>query len=256
MDNSFFEMDSIKAEKASAMTKYKRIQKIGTFFRFLEVFVVLALFSWFSSSLPIAARIAVSYFRYLCLVAVSPTFVFILGNAIVITLVAKSGHFGPRASSNSCPDIYDEFVTRSESRRFRDPQQGDNRRVIDESSPAIEAVPGEIVYEDKAVCEEKLTSHPCTDKHTDSDKQGLVYRRSRSEKTPEEGGNGRKSGLKLQRSETEILKGEKPFGRRVDGSDFDKYSQEEFKLTIDTFIAEKLRIQREESMAMVLKNVI
>ncbi|CAL9122176.1 unnamed protein product [Musa textilis] len=88
-------MDAIQAEKETAMRRYRRLQKIGTLLRCLEAVAGLLLFSWFSARLPAAARLSVDFLRRLAAVLLSPRFIFLLGNAIVLLLFAKSGHLSP-----------------------------------------------------------------------------------------------------------------------------------------------------------------
>ncbi|XP_043705115.1 uncharacterized protein LOC122654924 [Telopea speciosissima] len=108
-----FDFDNVKAEKAKAMQRSLRLQKMANLFLYVEVCIALLLLSWFSTRLPFAVRISGEYFRELCLVLVSPCFVFLAGNAIILTLFAKSGKFsalGLSPNTSSTNDIYDEFV--------------------------------------------------------------------------------------------------------------------------------------------------
>ncbi|KAK9113074.1 hypothetical protein Scep_020593 [Stephania cephalantha] len=84
-------MDSIcaaKAERACANLKHNLVSLV----RMVEVGIALVIVSWFSTRIPFAIRISSDFFRCACALAFSPRFVFLLGNAIVLTLFAKSGN--------------------------------------------------------------------------------------------------------------------------------------------------------------------
>ncbi|XP_077252685.1 uncharacterized protein LOC143892104 [Tasmannia lanceolata] len=244
-----FEIGTVKAEKTSAMRRYLQIRKIAGIFRFLEIFLVLFFLSWFYTRLPIAVRISGDYFRHLRVILVSPYFVFFVGNAIVITLVAKPGLFSVNNTAGISPgtDLYDEFVKNSENR---------HRICTGSPLPPVSNRPEEeIVYEDKAVCvESRYTDtdlHTCECRDTDTKKP---YQRSWSENLEAE--KRQKTGIELRRSQTEVC-------RKMEKSDeiltVDSYSErdimsnEEFQRTIEAFIAKRMRFLKEESMAIVLQ---
>ena len=80
---------------------------------------------------------------------------------------------------------------------------------------------------------------------TDSDSR-RVHRRSRSEKLEGEGEDGRKAARwKLRRSETEKA--------RESLYPHDRLSNEEFRRTVEAFIAKQMRFLREESLAIIVQ---
>ncbi|XP_028760357.1 uncharacterized protein LOC114719070 [Neltuma alba] len=145
----------------------------------------------------------------------SPLFVFFLSNAIIATLVAKSG---PPPAPAPLPMPTPKFTTSSSKTR----------------API------------------KLT--PVAIKDTDS-KAGLdsdfakVYRRTQSEKLKEE--CPERTQQKLRRSETEKKHME---NGRESMYPQDNLSNEEFQRTIEAFIAKQMRFLREESLAIVIQN--
>ncbi|KAL6007166.1 hypothetical protein ACLOJK_032662 [Asimina triloba] len=220
-----FEIDTVKAEKANAMKKYRRIKKIAIFFRFVEVCIAFVFISWLSARLPIAFKLSGDFFRQLSVVLVSPIFVFLVGNAIVITLFFKSGQ--NTAVNSSGVDLYDEFMQNSEIR---------HKARKEASPPGAEA---ETVCVDKAVvyAEKTCPSSDTTDTEAGSRK---AFQRSRSENM-----SGEKK-RDLRRSETEI-------GRKTPELS-PELSNEEFRRRIEQFIARHQKFLREESMAIVLKS--
>lgn len=133
----FHEMDSVKVEKAKAMRRYRRFRQIAGVFRCVEFFVGFLLLAWLSLRLPLVLKLSGEFLRQLAAVVASPIFVFLVGNAIVITLYANSRHF----SGGAGDQLYDEFVKSSECR-----------------GAARAEAPPEVV-EDKAVCEEGEASN-------------------------------------------------------------------------------------------------
>ncbi|XP_059642460.1 uncharacterized protein LOC132284377 [Cornus florida] len=243
-----FHFDNLKVEKANAMLRYRRLREIAKLFRFVELCIALVFLSWTSARLPFAVRISGEYFRQLIAIIVSPTFIFVLGNMIVITLIAKSSRFSAKTpiSEHSETDLYDEFIRNSENRiNFRS----------ENFTPVTE--PEEIVYQDKQIiCEANTVITPNSDangltKATDTISESKAYRRSQSENLKRE--NSEKPCGKFRRSETEKCRKLESSGE-IPAETVDKLSNEEFQRTIEEFIAKQVRFRQEEKMAIVLHN--
>ncbi|XP_043713163.1 uncharacterized protein LOC122661730 [Telopea speciosissima] len=270
-----FDFDNVKAEKAKAMQRYLRLRKMANLFLYVEVCIALLLLSWFSTRLPVAVRISGEYFRGLCLILVSPRFVFLAGNAIILTLFAKSGQFsalGLSTNTSGTDDIYDEFVKNN-----TDNQSRQKPLVDDNPAPAPAPAPKEFVFEDKEMVhqeEEKVNMITNAYRQEEeeevvvvaSSESKIIFRRSQSEnlKLKLKNEADEKPRRELRRSETEKC--------RIVGSDTEKASSavavapapvpysnvedEEFRRTIEAFIERQQKFQREESLAMVLQNNI
>ncbi|KAF3783173.1 hypothetical protein EJ110_NYTH32735 [Nymphaea thermarum] len=235
-----FEFDTVKAEKAMAMRKFKRTHHIGKFFRCLEAFLVLFfLFPWFSSRLPAAARASGDYLCLFLHFLASQKVVFLIGNGIVVTLLAKSGLLGRRRLSG---DLYDEFIRNSEQTQASRSWEGcDDPPVV---PPRAEQGQGEeeTVFEDKPVCVVERSQEP------------HAYRRSLSEKQE---ATCRKIGRELRRTETE--KSMRELNPPLAAWSYDEayvsvLSSEEFQRTVDAFIAKQIQFQRQESLALVVQS--
>ncbi|XP_010926172.1 uncharacterized protein [Elaeis guineensis] len=217
-------MDPVKAEKETAMRRYRRLQKIAKLFRLLEVIAALLLLSWSSVRLPAAARLSGDFLRRLAAVLLSPRFVFLLGNTIILVLFAKSRHLSS-STDGVGGDIHDQFLETRGRIDFPPPP------------PPTLAAQEEVVFEDKTVC---MEIRAC--------------RRSRSEKI-----DRRRKSPELRRAGSDVgPKGAKPpppppeapaaaENERKMSSDDD----EEFRHMIEAFIAKQTRFHREESMAIV-----
>ncbi|KAB2634614.1 hypothetical protein D8674_026145 [Pyrus ussuriensis x Pyrus communis] len=218
----------IKAEKANAIMKYRQRRKIAKLFRLIEVLAVLLLLSRFSVQLPHAVKNSASYFKDISGFMVSPRFVFVVGNVIVIILYAKSGRFSAKDSSidSSGGDLYEEFVQNSEKNQKL---RGDGIEY-----PAIKKRP-----EDSIVSEQAPHSS-----------EAKKFTRSRSEIV--ERTICKSSRRLLKRSETEKLKENVQSGGKLAGSVYpeDGMSNEEFRSKVESFIArqQKFRLQEEFSV--------
>lgn len=72
------------------MRRFRRLRQIGQLLRFIEAAAALLLLSYSSTHIPTAATISIQFLRRAAAFLISPHFVFLLGNAIVLVLV-KSG---------------------------------------------------------------------------------------------------------------------------------------------------------------------
>lgn len=219
-----FDFDPIKAQKAKAIQRYRRIRQIATAFRFLEVVLVLLFLSWCSNHLPLAVKISGGYFRHLLLVAVSPRFVFLVGNTIVIILIAKSRHLSAQntAGKPDGSDLYEEFLKNSENRR----------KVV---TPVTTELP---VEEEKTVIYEEKVRNP-------------AYGRSQSDVSAPE------KKKEIRRAVTDVGRKKEKHGEEgaVMLDRKREMSDDEFRLAVEAFIEkQQMRFQKEESMAIVVKD--
>ncbi|KAM7524135.1 hypothetical protein LguiA_014037 [Lonicera macranthoides] len=247
-----FNFDNVMVEKANAMLCYNRLNNLTKLFRLGEICFLLLFLSWTSTRLPFAVKTSGYYLRQLISFIISPFFIFLLSNAIVITLLFKSG-----LSNNAEPDLYEEFVENTEI----------GASFID---------PVEIVYEDKHITSELNNSTPVKG-FCEVDKQNICelndstrmksecevalidesvadlksYGRSQSVNLNIE--SDEKVNGKLRRSQTEIRRkirdsGECPV-KKVEV--VDKLSNEDFQRTIEAFIAKQVKFHKEEKLAIV-----
>nr|GEY16414.1 zinc finger protein [Tanacetum cinerariifolium] len=227
-----FDIHNVKVEKANAMLRYRRFRKIANLFRLIELFLAVFLSAWIFTRLPSLIGMLSIYLRHALTVIVSPLFIFLISNVIVITLVVISGQLNgngngnSNAVSNAVTDLYDEIVN--------DDAIGDVVNV-----PVTE--PEEkIVYQDKQVVSEA--------KRLSNDRK--VYKRSQSENLMK---NERcLDEVKLKRSETELgrRKSEIPVTENV----VDELSDKEFQKRIEGFIAKQVKFHQEEKLAIVVNN--
>ncbi|KAK6805826.1 hypothetical protein RDI58_003611 [Solanum bulbocastanum] len=98
---------NIKSEKAKAMLRYKKRQRLTMLFRFIEFCIFFTIISRFSIQLPLST----DYVKGFGVILFSPRFVFVLVNMIVIILFFKSGHSSAKDGSadNVNFDLSDEY---------------------------------------------------------------------------------------------------------------------------------------------------
>ncbi|KAJ0231479.1 hypothetical protein HA466_0299000 [Hirschfeldia incana] len=248
------DFDNVKSDKAKSL---HRFHSIGFLFRITEICVALLLLCWIFTSLPFAVQISGEFLRRLASVISTPLFMFLLGNSIVLALLAtKSTVFSAASTADGGAetDIYDAFI-----------RTGENRVVSSNAGDLTEDI---IVYDDKQIIntENDSNSNPTAarevhaaveaeEKNSDSVVDSpedhpitRVYRRSKSEISEKQ------SKPLLRRSETEKCReivescvGEVPFPE-------DNLTNEEFQKTIEAFIAKQLIFRRRESLAIVIHN--
>lgn len=198
---------NLKVEKANAMLRYRRLRNLGTLLRFMELLVLLIMIFRFS------VQLSGDYFRGLTVVLFSPGFVFVVGNAIIITLFLKSGWLSHREGTvnKSGNDFCAEYVENS---------------VVGTAAAMV-------------------------DTHNYAERK---IHRSRSENLSRVGGGGgggKKRRRQLRRSERErCWKSESEEAETPCAAD--EQSSEEFRRTVEAFIARHQRSLREEEFSAIL----
>ncbi|KAJ8429815.1 hypothetical protein Cgig2_004399 [Carnegiea gigantea] len=252
-----YEFDAIKIEKAKAMQRYRTFKKIATIVRSLEIFVVVVLISWsvFRSSayLPVAINFSGAFLRRVSSLLFCPHFVFLLGNAIIITLFANS-----REKTSSEKSVRDEIFSVSAADSISAEKSGGGD--VEESEPEVaKAVvyvpppPAETAIVEVAEKREPEVVVKAVEEET------RTYRRSQSAVEKVIGEEEVKEKIELRRSRTvprrKIGDGEAAMAaRRRRMSDVDDLSSEEFRRRVEAFIEKQQKFLREESKALVLTN--
>ncbi|KAD2805774.1 hypothetical protein R6Q59_029226 [Mikania micrantha] len=247
-----FDIHSVKMEKANAMLRYRSFSKIATLFRLVELFLAVAFFSWILIRLPLVIGVLSDYIRRLLSIIVSPLFIFLVGNVIIVTLVVKSGQITDNSTDvdNAGNDLYEQIAN----------------NVREDVPPVVK--PDEVVYHEKRIVsesstkpisdycsnEDKIKIHQSTTANSVPDLDLKVYRRSQSDylmKTTKCFPEQDKLSGKLKRSDTEI--GRRKVDTPVEDNVVDKLSNEEFQRRIEGFIARQIRFHHEEKLAIVAR---
>ncbi|XP_055814744.1 uncharacterized protein LOC129884474 [Solanum dulcamara] len=227
---------NIKVEKANAMLRYKKRQRVTTLFRFIEFCIFFAIISRFSTD----------YFKGLGVTLVSPRFVFVLGNAIVIILFLISGQSSAKdgSTNNVKIDMYDEYKQKCSMNKEAYCEQSKKQRK-------------QSIVVEKAYCEQSKKQR----------KQSILVERqlekkihrSHSDNSLSLSRDEKKPRKKLNRSATvrcrEVIYTDsvKPTMMMTTTSyPEDEMSNEEFRKTVENFIARQQRFLREEEFSAVV----
>ncbi|XP_002521544.2 uncharacterized protein LOC8273366 [Ricinus communis] len=258
----FFDFDNVKAQKAGAILWYSHLRSLTNLFRVIEFGLALLLLSWIFNRLPFL----VTVFLRVAGVIASPIFVFMLCNAIIVTLIVKSGRFSGEnpAADNAETELYEELLKNNGNHPCPKSLSSSSSEIPSPSPQSPPPATEEIEYQDKEIIISKINAVAKTasegddcfgemglssDSESDSNNP-RVYRRSKSMKL-ESSYPEKVTGKKLlRRSETEKCRNEViSEGLCLE----DELSDEEFQRAVDEFIAKHLRLRRQESMSIVLQ---
>ncbi|KAL6560807.1 hypothetical protein OROGR_004366 [Orobanche gracilis] len=198
----------IRFEKANAISTYRRTQKITTLFRLVELLFFMIVVSRFSVQFATSLKASGECFRGINVAVISPRFVFLLGNVIVIVLFLKSRRFSAKNGEiKIADDIYQEHVEKCR----------------------------------------KINSRKLEEKKASEARRKLI--RFPSENLERERRHGEERRRYLPRSVTEARR-KSPNSRRKSEAGVsaaeDDMSSEEFRRTVEAFIARQQRFLREE----------
>uniref|UniRef100_A0A0V0I0U1 Putative ovule protein n=1 Tax=Solanum chacoense TaxID=4108 RepID=A0A0V0I0U1_SOLCH len=246
----------VKVEDNAVIVKLWSLKCVAKVFRVVEFCFVVLLLLWISTRLPFAVRISGEYFRQIVGLLLSPVFIFILCNFIVLILLLKSG-FHSRDSSifrnvAGAEVLYDSFLKNTE---FSADFSSGNSSLV----PGIEA--RDIVYEDKqTIFEESIVTNQvsCGSEELETVMNKALTkpkapRRTQSEKLNKE--TVEEISVKFRRSETEKCRKVTNPGDSVSpetAHEVDELSNEEFQKAIENFIAKQTKFHRQEKLAIVL----
>ncbi|MED6109571.1 hypothetical protein PIB30_034978 [Stylosanthes scabra] len=218
-------MGSLKPPKRNLHTiiKHRHLRTIATLFQYAEFCVGLVLFLRLSIKLPMALKNSSEYFGGF---VVSPRFVFLLGNFIIIALITQSAHFSGHDSSSqsSETDLYEEFMFIQNRSSFKIKEIQENK--IEQSAEGTEHVShSEKISKTNFYLKEKKGYRRCQSeilRHVEREKPRHVLQRCESLKN--RGGSIGVSGSYPE----------------------DGMSDDEFRRTIEAFIARQQRLRRQE----------
>ncbi|KAK6120929.1 hypothetical protein DH2020_045330 [Rehmannia glutinosa] len=211
-----FNYHDIRVEKANAISRYRKIQKITTLFRLVELFVFVIVVSRFSTQFALSSlKLSGEYFRGITVTLISPRFVFLLGNAIVIVLFLKSGRFSAK-NGEKIADFYEEYVEKC--RKINYPQS----------------------------CSKEEKKAPESHRYGARDEEKRKMKKCQSENLARSVTHGDERRREPRRSMTQVRRKSPDCGRKLTAPAEDEMSSEEFRRTVEAFIARQQRFLREE----------
>ncbi|XP_057436762.1 uncharacterized protein LOC130729141 [Lotus japonicus] len=247
----------LKTEKSNKIMKHRKLRKIANLLRYVEMCVVLVLISRASfQHLPVALKISSEYFSGFM---VSPRFVFLIGNVIIIALFAQSGQFSGKTTPE--PDFYLEFLQNS---TVNQETQDDQKRVSMKSENGVKdhhhRIDGGMIktkHPEKQSTDGSMIKLP-EKQSTRATTTGLEivevkdYRRCQSEITRRMQSD-EKDRRVLQRCETEnrMRRSNEGETERVGRSSYpeDGMSNDDFRRTVEAFIGRQQRLREHELQA-------
>ncbi|WMV13079.1 hypothetical protein MTR67_006464 [Solanum verrucosum] len=258
----------IKLEKANAMLRYKKRQSVTIMFRFIEFCIFFAIISRFSTRLPLSFKLSIDCFKGLGVTLISPRFVFVLGNTIVIILFLKSGH-SSGSTNNVKMDLYEQKCSMNYEKSNK------QRKVVEKPYCEQSKKQGkQSILVEKSYCEQRKKQG----------KQSILVEKSYREQSKKQSiaieeaycEQSKKQSILIQRqlvekklnrshseSFTSLCHDEKPRKELIRSATVgclkvirtnsvksvdDGMSSEEFRNTVEAFIARQQRFLREEEL--------
>lgn len=262
------EIDNVKAEKAEAIRRFNRNQNLKNLVVLLsEVLLAFFSISWLSNKTPDGLQIAGDLFREVSLVLDRQLSCFVLVNFLVLVIFVLS------IWKSKSPEIYEEYAGSSRSAAAAG-NKTEEKLAEDSAEEAV--VEKQIIVADNAVLEKRTVEETVTVTEESESERAVFsveqdalstvtetdgafcgatfavkeverkgYRRSRSE-IPDN--FGRKTRMELRRSESATTGGEMVIARTESPrKSVEDLSNEEFRLTIERFIAEKKKTLIQEN---------
>ncbi|XP_009776378.1 uncharacterized protein [Nicotiana sylvestris] len=255
--------NNIKMEKANAILRYKKRQRMTTLFRFIEFCIFFVIISRFSTQLPLTFKFSTEYFKGLGLTLISPRFVFVLGNVIVIILFLKSGLSSAKDGStkNVKIDLYDEYKQKCSMNKETYCEESKKQRK-------------QSILVKEACCEQStkqskqsiLVQDTCCEQSKKQRKQSILVERQLVKKIHR---SQSENSISLSQDEKkprrELIRSATVGCRKVINTDSvkptmtmtttsypeDEMSGDEFRKTVENFIARQQRLLREEEFSAV-----
>ncbi|KAK3231657.1 hypothetical protein Dsin_003538 [Dipteronia sinensis] len=271
---SDFDFNNVKAEKVEAMRLYNQQKKLKSFLFLFEVFLGLALLFWYSTYfVPVAADVARDFLRRIAVVFERSLYVFLVINVLVVVIYVFS------VEKPTKPDVYDEYVsittTTVSGQIVSSSSSSAAAAATVESPPPEESV--NTVSDRQIVCVDNAVHNPPAnqsviraktataaagtayrDRESRQSRFGAVttetktYRRTRSEMYVKDN-----RPRELRRSETSLSAAAvgRDSTRRASSAAMDDLSSEDFRMTIETFIAAKKKsLIRENTLDLKLES--
>lgn len=248
MESFAFDFDNLKTEKQNAMLRYRRLRNLAKLFRIFELCLLLIFISWISSRMPFILKISKDYFCRFVSIIISPLFIFVLSNVIVLTLLVKFGQFTTSSSSlseKSDTNLYSEFTNNikiSADSNAENCSAGSEEEVVYQDKEIV----GEINTVDSKSCSESIAEVNLQPEYSILDQK--VLHRSQSEDLKPE--ISEKPLAELRRSESEMCSKNERSGEST-GEIVEELSNEEFQRAIEAYIEKQLMFHKQEKFSIV-----
>nr|GLL19200.1 uncharacterized protein LOC109168363 [Ipomoea trifida] len=234
-----------------SIMKFDHFKSFTMLFRLIELCFGLVCLSWSSTRLPILIQISCDYLRLAFSFVISPLFIFLLGNFIVLTLLLKSGRLSGQSPITCHAEetkIYNSLIQNSHNDYSMKVASGNSDTVTE---------PAGIVYQDKQTISETtaLIAPNLEGSQTTGFEPRVPLKRTRSNELNVEK-SGEESCGKLQRTVTEKCRKVTDLSNAPTETslDVENLSNEEFQRAIEAFIAKQIKFHQEEKLDIVLQS--
>ncbi|OIT01519.1 PREDICTED: uncharacterized protein LOC109226444 [Nicotiana attenuata] len=260
---------NIKLEKANAILRYKKRQRMTTLFRFIEFCIFLVIISRFSTQLPLTFKFLTEYFKGLGVTLISPRFVFVLGNVIVIILFLKSGQSSAKdgSTNNVKIDLYDEYKQKCSMNKETYCEQSIlvKEACCEQSKRSILVKDTCCERSEKQRKQSILIQDTCCEQSKKQRKQSILVERQVKKIHRSHSENSISLSKDEKKPRRELIRSATVGCRKVINTDSvkptmtittasypeDEMSGDEFRKTIENFIARQQRLLREEEFSAV-----
>ncbi|KAK8475038.1 hypothetical protein V6N13_012360 [Hibiscus sabdariffa] len=270
-----FDFDAVKAEKEDALWRYNMEKKLKVGFRLAEFLLAFFLLTWywFSTLIPSTLAVAGDFYRFFVSIFNKPLFTFVSVNFIIGVVYGLSRQKQTQKQPTST-DIYDEYVcssrrsittsTASSAAPATEETMVDKQIIFEENAaPLSPENQLEMTIDTDTIREINISLSPVKQLTTTMDPtvpekakpavssaelKENEYRRTGT--MVSECGIQSQRPIQLGRLETTIGGGVLvSSGIEPPRKSMDEMSSEEFKLIIDSFIAERKKVLRQENIA-------
>lgn len=229
MESHNLTINTVKEEKAFAIALYRRFRNFKKLLQLFELFVAVTLVSW---CFPAVVKLTADFF----LSGLNPHVVFLIGNAIVVALFFLSRQIG--SDADDVIEFSNSFV------EIESPTSNNTSRVETESPPSVE-----ITVEKQIVCVESRTE--CEAVRNAIDKANKEIQNL--ERTQLERAWRRETPLKeLRQSESEVERTVTKSRETLE--EVERLINEEFRVTVETFIQKQQNFLRLQKLAEIHTN--
>lgn len=234
---------TVKIEKANAIARYQRFRNLAKLLQFLQLVLLLAFLSWSSTRFPDAVKtfkISGKYVAEFSTYVLNPHVIFLIGNAIVLSLYVLSRHIDLENSSTTTSVVYEDY-----------------EKTENQSSIAAVEAPVEMIEEEKQiVCKEN--SNVIIEKKSQVVEKAPIIQIKKLNRAMSEKLQQVKPRKEFRRSETQVRRvivnnGHQRMSRNLSKFEtVDTLSNEDFRLTVEAFIEKQQNFLREQRMAELI----
>ncbi|XP_071742168.1 uncharacterized protein [Rutidosis leptorrhynchoides] len=232
-------IDTVKAEKANAIARYRRYTNITKLIRLLEVFVAISFISWTSTRIPTLFKFSGEYLFEFSSYLMNQHVVFLFGNVIIIACYVLSGYSESGTDSAGSYGVHSDnaLTIRKPTESLSEVQN----RIISIPNPVNEKLIKKVESESESECTAVFPAIKQAAKQIKRFQRTQSELKSKISVRPHR--QLRRSVTEMKRSGT-VSVGESAAPVKV----VDRMSNEEFKIAVEAFILKQQKFLKQQSM--------